>query len=123
MAAKPPKPEIQALIARSSVAREQLGTTAVNLRAKLDAPARLRDSMRHHPTRWLAGATATGLIASRMLLRRPSPSRSKKSRSILFFLLKMASNAAMPAIKIWLLAQIKAYLSRRAAGFQPPASY
>jgi len=122
MAAKSPKPEIQALIARSHAARQQLGSAAADLRAKLDAPARVRESMRSHPTRWLAGATATGLIATRLLLRRPRAKSAKKPRSILFFLIKIATNAAMPAMKIWLLAQIKAYLSRRVSDTRPPRS-
>jgi len=123
MAAKTPTPEIQALISRSRAARENLGIVADDLRAKLDAPARVRESMRSHPTRWLAGATATGLITSRLLFRRPRASRVKKSKSFLFFIFQMISNAAMPAVKIWLLAQIKAYLTRRTTGPQPPLSF
>jgi hypothetical protein len=123
MVAKPTTPEIQALISRSRAARVNLGIVADDLRAKLDAPARVRESMRSHPTRWLAGATATGLITSRLLFRRPRASRAKKPKSFLLFILQMISNAAMPAVKIWLLAQIKAYLSRRTTGPQPPLSF
>ncbi|MFU8892915.1 MAG: hypothetical protein ACNA8L_04735 [Luteolibacter sp.] len=123
MAARPPTPEIQALIARSDAARGSLAGAAVELRAKLDVPARLLDSMRSHPARWLTGGTITGLIASRLLFRRPRANRVRKPRSILFFLLRMASDAAMPAVKIWLLAQIKDHLTRRTANPQPPLSF
>jgi len=120
MVAKPPTPQIQALIQRSHLARENLGQAAQNLRSKLDAPARARESLRAHPGRWLAGATASGLIASRLLFRRPKAARPKKNQSLSFFILKLVANTAMPAVKIWLLAQIKAYLSRRASGPTPP---
>lgn len=123
MVAKHPTPEIQALITRSHAARENLSVAAEILRTKLDAPARVRESVRSHPTRWLAGATATGLIASRLIFRRPRASRMKKPKSLLFFFLRMISNAAMPAVKIWLLAQIKNYLARRTPGSQPPFSF
>jgi len=123
MAAKPPTPQIQALISRSHAARENLGNAAHDLRAKLDAPARVRESIYSHPTRWLAGATATGLITSRLLFRRPRVARVKKTKSFLFFILKMISNAAMPAVKIWFLAQIKHYLFSRNPGSQPPWSF
>lgn len=124
MVAKSPTPEIQALISRSRAARETLGNAAEDLRARLDAPARMRQSIREHPSQWLAGATATGLITSRLLFRRrPKAVRVKKPHSILFFVLRMISNAAMPAAKIWLLAQIKNYLSRRAPGSQPPRTF
>jgi len=120
MVAKPPTPEIQALISRSCVAREALGKSAIDLRAKFDAPERVRESMRNHPASWLAGATVTGLITSRLFLRRPRAPRTKKTRSFLFHILCMISNAAMPAVKIWLLAQIKNYLSRRYSSSQNP---
>jgi len=115
MAAKSQNPEIQALISRSQSARENLGNAAERLQSALNAPARMRDSMRSHPGRWLAGATASGLVASRLFLRRRKPAKIIRKKSIAVSLLMLAVNAAMPVVKIWLLAQIKAYLSRRIA--------
>jgi soluble lytic murein transglycosylase-like protein len=115
MAAKPATPEIRELIARGEAARARLTSTVLAVRAKLDAPARVRQSLRAHPTAWLAGAVATGLVTSRLIFRRrPRKSMlSNKSSSIPVFLLKLAFNAVSPALKIWLLAQAKSWLNRR----------
>lgn len=126
MAAKPPTPEIQALIQRAGIARSNLANSADSLRAKLDAKTLLKKSVRSHPTRWLVGASATGLLASRLLFRRkPAPkkarvARRKKSHPVLFFVLRTVSNAIMPAVKIWLLTQIRSYLMSRVSGKQKP---
>ena len=125
MAEKPPAPEIQALILRASIARAHLGNSVDSLRGRLNAKSLLNESIRSHPGLWLAGASATGLLASRVLLpRRRKPARPKKnSHPVLSLILRMASNAIMPAVKIWLLAQIKSYLARRAQGGQNPFSH
>lgn len=115
MAAKLEELQIRELIARADAARNHLANTAEVIRAKLDAPARVRASLRSHPTAWLAGAAATGLVASRLLFRRrPQKNKLPKSHaSVPLFIIKMVSNAAMPAVKIWLLAQAKSWLNRR----------
>jgi len=115
MAAKPATIEIQELIARSDAARNHLGRAAHAIRDRLDAPARVRESLRAHPTAWLAGATATGLLASRLLFRRRSrrPALPISASSIPLFLIRTLFNAATPALKIWLLAQAKSWLNRR----------
>lgn len=125
MAAQPPTPEIQALIERASLARANLGNSVNSLRDKLNAKALLRRSIRSHPGGWLAGATATGLLTSRILIpRRTKAAHSKKSsHPVLFFILRTVSNIAMPAVKIWLLTQIKSYLMRRAQAGHHPFSH
>lgn len=125
MAATPPAPEIQALIDRGSRARAGLTSTVESLRDKLNPKVLLADSVQAHPGRWLAGATATGLIASRALFRRkPKKEKAlKSSHPVLFFILRNVSNAAMPAVKIWLLAQIKSYLMNRALAGKNPLTH
>lgn len=121
MVPKPPTTEIQALIERSAAARQHLGVGITHLREKLDAPARVRESILAHPGRWLAGATASGWMVSRLVFRKSKKvNHVRRSRSLPISLLRLAGNAVMPAIKIWLLAQIKSYVANRYQAPRPP---
>lgn len=120
MVPKPPTSEIQALIERSAAARRNLGVGVSQLREKLDAPARVREAILAHPGRWLAGAGVSGWVVSRLMFRKSRAVRTKGPRSIPLALLGLVTNAAMPAVKIWLLAQIKNFLASRARSHRQP---
>ena len=120
MVSKPPTTEIQALIERSAAARRSIGAGVSQLREKLDAPARLREVILAHPGRWLAGATASGWFVSRLMFRKSRTIRARGSRSLPGLLFRVATNAALPAVKLWLLAQAKNYFANRARPSLPP---
>ncbi len=120
MARKSPEsPEILKLISLGGQSREFLGAELLDLRRKLDVPARVRDSLRQSPTTWLFGSAATGLAASFIFRRRPSPPRAKR-RGIPATLLGLTLTAARPLAKVWLADQAKRWLAASPAA--PPAS-
>ena len=64
--------QIERLIRLSETSRFRLREEAVSLKQRLDVPARVRSSLKGHPTSWMLGSLAAGLAASWML-RRPPP--------------------------------------------------
>lgn len=118
MDTQPTKPEVEALLLQSAKARQHLGFAVEQIRIKIDVPARLQKSMLDHPTYWLAGATASSLFVSRWLFRKAPAKPNNPSRSWILLILKLAANAAMPAVKIWLLNQLKSAIAKRSA--KPP---
>lgn len=109
--------ELQRLIRLGEAARSCLGHEVAALKAKLDFPARIRNSLRHHPTGWLLGSLASGLAGSLLFRRRRVAPVRKAHKSLLLTLLGLALTAARPFAKVWLADQVKNYLTGRAAGF------
>lgn len=103
--------EIELLIRSSETARAYLSAEVHTLKDKLDVPARLRDSLRSHPTGWLFGSVASGLAASLLFRRKTAAAGPKKSRSLYASLLGLTLTAAQPLAKIWLSGQVKNYLA------------
>ena len=112
--------QIERLIRLSDSSRSRLREEAVSLKQRFDLPARIRSSLKGHPTGWMLGSLAAGLTASWML-RRPAPVTGKKHRGLLLSLLGLTLTAIRPFAKIWLTDQVKNYLTGRAA-FPPGAS-
>jgi hypothetical protein len=111
--------EIQRLILLGATARSCLQGEAVALRERLDVPARVRSSLKHHPTGWLLGSLGAGLAASLLLTRRRSaPAAEKKRRGLPAVLLGLSLTALRPFAKVWLTDQVKHYLAGPRAG--PP---
>lgn len=104
------KQKIQGLIALSAAARSNLDTEATALRQRLDVPARLRGSLKSHPSGWLLGSLMVGLAGSLLLTRRPAPVEKKK-RGIPAVLLGLSLTALRPFAKVWLTDQVKHYLA------------
>lgn len=102
--------EIERLIRLGEAARSSLEVEAVSIRQRFDIPARLRDSLKSHPTGWLVGSLVSGLGASMLISRRP-PAREKKSRGLPLTLLGLSLTAVRPIAKIWLTDQVKQYFS------------
>jgi hypothetical protein len=109
----PENPEIQRLIRLSEASRSCLEFEVVALQHKLDVPSRIRDSLREHPSTWLAGSLVSGLAASLMFRRKPVV--EKKRRGIAGVLLGLTLTAARPLAKVWLAGQLKQW----AAGSSP----
>ena len=108
--------EIQRLIRQGETARGFLKGEVVALKQKLDLPAKIRGSLKNHPTEWLLGSLASGFIGS-LLLRRRGNHPVKKQRGLVFTLLGLALTAARPVAKIWLADQAKAYFAGRLNSF------
>ena len=101
-------PEIQRLIRLSEASRSRLETEAHALTAKFDVPARIRGSLKEHPTGWLLGSLASGLAAS--LLFRGKKTAPQKRRSLPTALLGLTLTAVRPLAKVWLTNQVKNHL-------------
>ncbi len=92
-------------------ARGLLGAKAAGMKRSLDVPARVRGSLKQHPTGWLVAALGAGLLVSSLLRRRSSSSPVvKKHRSLPIAALGIALTAFRPFLKMWLTDQVKDYL-------------
>jgi hypothetical protein len=109
----PENPEIQRLIRLSEASRSCLESEVITLRHRLDVPARIRGSLKEHPSTWLFGSLASGLAASLMFRRKPAA--VKKRRGIPGVLLGLTLTAARPLAKVWLADQLKHWV----AGISP----
>lgn len=102
--------QIERLIGQARSARSFLGSEAITLRQKLDIPARLRSSLKSHPTGWLFGSAASGLAASLLFRRKPAPA-AKQERGMPFKILALILTLVRPMAKLWLTGQVKNYLT------------
>lgn len=108
----PKKQEIEQLIRLSDNARSRLEQDVRSLKHRLDVPARLRDSLKSHPSGWLLGSLASGFVASMLMRRKSAPSVvSKKNRSLPLTLMGLALTAVRPLAKVWLTGHVKNYLT------------
>ena len=114
----PKDQQIEQLIRQGRNSRTFLENEAVALRQKLDVPARLRSSLKSHPTGWLFGSAASGLAASLLFRRKPAPA-ARQDRGIPFKILGLILTLVRPMAKLWLTGQVKNYLT---ASTQHPAS-
>ena len=116
----PPHPEIERLIRLSAASRACLAREVVAVKQRLDFPARIRGSLKGHPSAWLFGSLASGFAGS-LLFRRKTPVTGTKHRGLTMTLLGLALTAARPFAKVWLADQVKLYLIKR-PGSLPNAS-
>jgi hypothetical protein len=104
------KQEVERLIQLGDRARSCLVGEAVTLRQKLDVPSRIRGSLKAHPSGWLLGSAATGLVAS-LLFRRKPARQEKKRRGLAFTLFGLILTVVRPIAKVWLTGQLKNYIT------------
>jgi hypothetical protein len=110
--------EILRLVQLAEHSRAVLEAEAARLRHQFDVPARIRDSLKHHPSSWLFGSAATGLFASLMLRRKPKAATAPvaaKSHGLAASLLRLTLTSAAPIAKIWLTNQLQHWLAAKAA--------
>jgi hypothetical protein len=113
------KTEVQRLIRLSENARACLESEAGRIRRRFDVPARIRGSLSAHPTSWLFGSLASGLMASLFFSRRHNkPAVKTKGRGIPGMLLGLTLTAARPLAKVWLSNQAGRWM--RQSGENPP---
>ena len=104
--------EIERLIRLSAASRSCLTREVIALKQQLNFPARIRGSLKCHPTAWLFGSLASGFVAS-LFFRRKRPPQQTKHRGIVVTLLGLALTAVRPFAKVWLADQVKSYLIGR----------
>lgn len=119
----PKNQEIQRLILASAASRGCLQAEVIEFRQRLDFPARLKSSLKAHPSAWVVGALACGFAASLLFRRKPVTAETKQ-RGLALTLLGLALTAARPFAKVWLTDQVKTYLVTRTGTFRvtPPAA-
>lgn len=103
---------IRELIDQASQARAQLARESQRLRRKLDIPARIRESLKEHPVRWLCGSLSSGIAAS-FLMRRRTRTIHKAPHNKLWVGLIIA--AAKPLLINWLNHKLGDLLKRQSA--------
>lgn len=115
-------PEVERLIRLGDSARSCLKSEVTSLQERLDFPARIRDSLKSHPTGWLLGSLGSGLAASLLFRRKPTAAATvaTKHRGLFASLLGLALTAARPLLKAWLTNQATGYLAGRSGAV--PAS-
>ena len=110
------KTEIAELIRRSEASRLRLSDAHSALKDRMNAPARLKESLKAEPVKWLGGSLVAGFVASRLF--RPGRRRAekvpmvKKQRNFLLGTLALATTLAKPAAKIYATKLLKDYLKR-----------
>ncbi|MEO5916476.1 MAG: hypothetical protein ABIS50_19725 [Luteolibacter sp.] len=115
--------EVERLIRLGESARACLEDEAIALKHRLDVPARVRNSLKSHPTGWLFGSLASGLAASLFLRRKPARVE-KANQSLPIRIIGLILTVAGPLAKVWLSGQAKHYLSGHPRGngaFAPQA--
>ncbi len=113
----PTNQEIQRLILISAAARSCLETEAHALKQRLDVPARIRGSLKEHPTGWLFGSLVSGMAASLLFKgksNRPVAGQSgslSPRRPLPVALMGLALTAVRPLAKVWFTHQVKQRLA------------
>ena len=107
-----PDSEIERLIRLSATSRACLTREVVAVKQRLDFPARIRGSLKGHPSAWLFGSLAFGFVGSLLFRRKPAVT-GKKHRGWMMTLLGLALTAVRPFAKVWLADQVKLYLIKR----------
>lgn len=110
--------EVERLIRIGESARSCLKSEVTSLHERLDFPARVRDSLKSHPTGWLVGSLGSGLAASLLFRRKPAAAATAttgatKHRGLLASLPGLAFTAARPLLKAWLTNQATGYFAGR----------
>jgi hypothetical protein len=102
--------EIEHLVRLSDTARVSLTLGVESMKRELDVPTRVCSSLKAHPARWMLGAMAAGLTASRVFRSKSAP-EVKKKRGLPLTLLGLTLTAVRPFAKVWLADQVRNYLS------------
>ena len=104
--------EIRRLIALSEAARATLDDEVSTLKHRFDFPARIKSSLKQHPSGWLLGSLVSGFLGSALFRRRPA-TVAQKNKGLLLTLLGLALTAGRPFAKVWLTDQVKNHLLGR----------
>ena len=112
------KAEIERLIRLSENARSCLESEAARIKQRFDIPARIRGSLSAHPTSWMFGSLASGLVGSLLFSRRRKPAAQTSRRSAAGILLGLTLTAARPLAKVWLSNQAGRWLKQATANEQ-----
>ena len=106
--------KIQQLIRSSEAARGVLSEEIRAFKYKLDVPARMKDSLRNHPTGWLGGSLVAGMASSLLFRRKAKQEKeSVKKKGLMGFMLTLGIAAARPAVKVWLAGRLKDFIASK----------
>lgn len=105
MARDPKKrPEAAELIRRIENSRNELQEHVVQLKRTLDVPSRIKHSVTSRPLAWFGGSLGLGLVASKVLRRKPKQNRKK---SMAGFLITAILTLLKPALKGILVSELQ----------------
>jgi hypothetical protein len=92
------------LIRRIETSRSGLGGHVVELKRSLDVPLRIKNSVSSRPLAWFGGSLGLGLVASRLLRRKPR--KTRKTRMTAFMFTAILS-LLKPALKGMLISELQ----------------
>lgn len=96
------------MIERIAASRAALGDNLLDLRHRLDVPARVKDSLVSKPLVWFGGSLGVGLLASLAFKRpRAAPRAERPRRGWMGLILGGAMTLARPALQSWALREIQ----------------
>jgi len=105
MARDPKKrPEAAELIRRIENSRNELQGHVVQLKRSLDVPSRIKQSVTTRPLAWFGGSLGLGVVASRVLRRKPKKNQKK---SVAGFLFTAILTLLKPALKGMLIGELQ----------------
>jgi hypothetical protein len=119
--------ELGELIRRSEAARLSIGRAHQLLKHRLDAPSRIKESLKAQPAKWIGGSIVAGFVGSFLFKSRKKKMRDEvkatgKGRNSLLRLLglNLLVKILKPAAKIYATKLLKDYVAQHVArgGFE-----
>jgi hypothetical protein len=111
--------EIEHLTRLADEARSVLSVHAVSVKRRLDVPSRVKSSLQSHPTGWIGGGLAFGMLLSTLFRRKKVKPEKKVKRGLFGFLLTLVIAAARPAAQVWFTGQVRRYVGMKLGGYPP----
>ena len=96
--------EVAELIRRIENSRSGLGEHVAQLKRSLDVPSRIKHSVTSRPLAWFGGSLGIGLVASRLLRRKP---KEIKKKGMTGFLITAMLALLKPALKGLLMGELQ----------------
>ncbi len=119
-------PDKATILARISGTRAILAEDISGLGNALDLPGRLRTSFRHHPTAWIAGAVALGVVTSSLFRRNGQGGGFARWRAMFLgafgFLGNRVLTMSLPTLTAVIESEVTRWIDRRQSAQTESAS-
>ena len=113
--------DLAELVRKSEAARLKLGEAHRDLRQKLDVPARVKDSIKSQPQKWLGASLVAGFAGSFLIKMKKGKAKRKvsaggKLKSLFPTPISVVLKLLKPAVKIYLAKVIRDYVENQISG-------